>query len=278
MHDNLILYLIATPIGNLGDISSRALTLLAQTPIIAAEDTRLARKLLQAHGIYKKKIISLRAHNENAAAEFVIKQMQIMGNAAYVADAGAPAISDPGAKLAKRARLAGITVSPIPGASALTCLLSAAGVEATETHFFGFAPRPSEQRRRFFAKLRIYAGNVVLFESPKRMVDTVRNLRGVFGDVARVVIGREMTKRHEQIVDLTLAAAEDAIKNGDIPLLGEFTIIIESPGQNPLATAAQELFAALAKELPPRRAAQITAHFCGGRAAEYYRQHVSKKS
>ena len=262
----------------MADISARALDILKQTPLLAAEDTRRARQLLGAHGIRGKKILSLRAHNENRAAVLLIKKMADVGEAAYLADAGTPAISDPGGRLVRAVRAAGMRVSPVPGASALSALLSVAGTTADATHFFGFAPRAKEERRRFFAALPAHAGNIVLFEAPLRMVDAVAQLRAVFGDSARAVVGREITKLHEQIVELSLAEMATALAAGDIPVRGEFTLLVESPGcPNPLAAVATALFDELCRELPPRRAAALAARLAGGSAAAYYRRHLAAK-
>ena len=277
MHHAPILYLIASPIGNLRDISARALDILANTPLVAAEDTRNARRLLAAHGIRGKKILSLRAHNEARAAAELIERMQTEGAAAYLSDAGAPGVADPGAKLARAARAAGARVSPIPGASALTCILSAAGTGGA-AHFFGFAPRAAAARRRFFAELPAFAGDIVLFESPRRIADAVSRLREVFGGETRAALGREMTKLHEQIAESTLAEMEAALASGAIPARGEFALLVESPGRAPLSLAGEALFDALAKELPPRRAAKIAAQFGGESAAAYYRRRLGKNA
>ncbi len=274
MHHAPILYLIASPVGNLRDISARALDILARTPLLAAEDTRAARRLLAAHGVRGKTVMSLRAHNESRAAAALIARMRSAGAAAYLSDAGAPGVADPGANLARAARAAGIRVSPIPGASALTCILSAAG-SGGAAHFFGFAPRSPAARERFFAGLPAFAGDIVLFESPLRIADTVSRLRAAFGDDARAAVGREMTKLHEQIASAPLAEMERALVSGDIPARGEFTLLVESPGRAPLSLAGRELFDVLAKELPPRRAAKIAAQFTGESAASYYRRRLA---
>lgn len=277
MHDSPILYLIASPIGNLGDISARAAATLRDAPLIAAEDTRRARQLLAACGVSGKSVLSLRAHNENRAAAILIPKILAAGSGAYLSDAGAPGISDPGARLARAARAAGIVVSPIPGPSALTALLSAAGAALETAHFFGFPPRAPGARKRFFAELPAFSGNIILFESPLRVRDTVARLRALFGDETRAAAGREMTKLHEQIAALSLAEMDAALESGAIPARGEFTLLVESAGKKPLLPG-RELFAALAKELPPRKAAKIAAQFGGGAAAEYYRLHAAEKS
>lgn len=270
-----ILYLIASPIGNLSDISARALEILSSTPVIAAEDTRRTRHLLAAHNIRGKKVMSLHAHNEVRATAALLHKLQTLGQAAYLSDAGTPGISDPGAKLVRAARHAGVQVSPVPGASALSCILSVAGTEGS-VHFFGFAPRAQEARRKFFAALPALAGSIVLFESPARVCDAIRRLREALGDDARAVLAREMTKLHEQIEDMPLLQMEQALSSGHIPQRGEFALLVESAGRAPMAEAAESLFAELARELPPRKAAKIAAKFTGESAAELYRRRIGK--
>ena len=272
-----ILYLIAAPIGNLQDISLRALATLRQVPLVAAEDTRRARTLLSAHGIAGKKYLSLRAHNENHAAAQIVRHLQSGEDAAYLSDAGAPGVSDPGARLARAVRAAGCAVSPLPGASALTAMMSAAGMREGAVHFMGFAPRAPAARRRFFEQLPLLAGNIMLFESPRRMENAVSLLREFFGDNARAVVGRELTKAHEQIEDMPLSELSAALSEGKIPLRGEFSLMVESPGASPLSLAGRRLFEALAKELPPRKAAAIAAQFGEESAADHYRRHLAKK-
>ena len=273
-----ILHLIAAPIGNLGDISLRALDILRDADIIAAEDTRVARRLLSAHNISGKTIISARAQNEEAAAQKIINAMQNgkIQNAAYLSDAGTPGISDPGARLARRARAAGIVVCAIPGASALTTLLSAAGTRGTAVHFFGFAPRAKEQRRKFVLDIAALPGDIVLFESPRRVYTMCQLLADSFGGDARIVIGRELSKAHEQIVDASADNIVRAFDDGTIPQLGEFVILAESPATATAAQTPASIFDKLVRELPPRRAAALTAKITGANANDLYRKHAEK--
>ena len=272
--------MLAAPIGNLGDISLRALEVLRAADVVAAEDTRVAKRLLAAHGIRGKQIISARAQNESAAAQKIVSAM-LNGkyqNAAYLSDAGTPGISDPGARLAKRAREAGIAVTAIPGASALSTLLCIAGARAESAHFFGFPPRAKEQRRKFFMNLSQVSGDIVIFESPRRAADACLLLKESLGENARIVIGRELTKAHEQIKDDTAANIVLAFANGEIPARGEFTILAESSPSTTTATATPEtIFRELLKELPPRRAATITARLTGANANTLYRNREKNK-
>lgn len=271
-----ILHLIAAPIGNLGDISLRALELLRAADIIAAEDTRVARRLLSAHGIRGKKLLSARAQNEESAAQKIITAMLNGGimNAAYLSDAGTPGISDPGARLAKRARAAGIAVSAIPGASALTALLCAAGGRGGAVHFLGFPPRAKDKRRKFFLTAAALPGDIVLFESPRRVFDACRLLADSFGGDARVVIGRELSKAHEQITDAAAADIVRAFASGAIPQMGEFAVYAESPAVATVAQTPASVFDILARELPPRRAAALAAKITGANANDLYRRHL----
>ena len=271
-----ILYVIASPIGNLSDISARALEILSAVPVIAAEDTRRTRTLLSAHGISGKNVLSLRAHNENKAAALVVKKMTESGAAAYLSDAGTPGISDPGAKLVRAVRVAGFGVSPVPGASALSALVSVSGCE-NAIHFFGFAPRAGAARTRFFNELKQLEGGVVLFEAPARIADALKRLNDALGGQTRMVLGREMTKMHEQVLEMSLAEMIQAVEAGDVPERGEFALFVESPGQKPLEAAGDELFEVLVKELPPRKAAQIAAKFSGVSAGEYYKKRLAGK-
>ncbi|MGI9338466.1 MAG: 16S rRNA (cytidine(1402)-2'-O)-methyltransferase [Gammaproteobacteria bacterium] len=274
-----ILQLIAAPIGNLADISLRALDALRAADIIAAEDTRVARRLLSAHDIRGKKLLSARAQNEEAAAQQIIKAMLHGGhqNAAYLSDAGTPGISDPGARIAKRARAAGIVVSAIPGASALTALLCVAGCRGGAVHFLGFAPRAKDKRRKFFLDIAALSGDIVLFESPRRVFDACQLLAGSFGDDARVVVGRELSKAHEQIVDAKAADIVRAFAEGEIPQLGEFAVYAESPAMTKGAQTPASVFDTLVRELPPRRAAALAAKITGANANDIYRKHANKQ-
>ena len=264
--------MIATPIGNLRDISLRALDTLTAVPLLAAEDTRVARRLLAAHNIRGKKILSLRAHNENRAAVAVINGARAYGSAAYLADAGTPGVSDPGGRLVRLARAEGVRVIPIPGASALTALWSAAGIFG-EVHFLGFPPRAAAARRDFFQSLTALSGYAALFEAPRRVADTVMQLREVLGDAARAVVGRELTKAFEQLVDTTVGDLAAAIAADEVPTRGEFSLLVELPGRG-AGAAGDELFIALAQELPLRRAAALAAKFGGGEANNYYRRRI----
>ena len=266
-----ILYVVATPIGNLGDLSGRARRVLAESPTVAAEDTRVARRLLSACGLKGKRLLSVRAHNEAKMADAILRAIAAFGDCAYVSDAGTPGVSDPGGRLVRAARKAGIRVVPIPGPSALTTLLMAAGTGEGEIHFLGFPPRSPGKRGAFFRNLCGLPGCAVLFEAPARFAGALDLLAESLGGAARAVVGRELTKANEQIAEGTLDDLRAMAARGEIPARGEFCILAETPGRRELA-AGRELFAALRAEIPPRRAAALAAKFSGADADELYRE------
>ena len=279
--------MIAAPIGNLGDITLRALSILREVGAVAAEDTRVARRLLSAHGARGKRVICARAHAENRAARAVVAAAMADG-CAYLCDAGTPAISDPGARLAAAARAAGVAVRPVPGPSALTAALSAAGIWRGEGRFcfFGFAPRAAAARARFFRGLGEREETSVFFESPRTAANaaaqmaaaeeemTAANDGGDGEALLRVAVCRELTKAHEQIEVGGAREIEHRFANGKIPARGEFVFAAAAENYRAKIAAPKsgaEICAILRAELPPRRAAALTAKIAGGRARDWYR-------
>ena len=274
--------MLATPIGNLQDISLRALQQLREAALIAAEDTRVARRLLAALAVVTAApIVSLRAHNERRAAQTVIRALQEGGQVVYLSDAGTPGVSDPGARLARAVRAAGFAVSPVPGASALTALLSVAGAgggaKESAVHFYGFPPAAARQRQRFFKSLCALDGVSVFYEAPHRIAASMEDLQAAFGAAQRVVLGRELTKLHEQVVEGTLAEVAAMLKQGGIPARGEFALAVDNPAQAGSAVEGWRVFCELAAMLPPRKAAAIAAKVSGGRAAALYQRHLAER-
>ncbi len=199
------LYVVATPIGNLEDITLRALRVLREVALIAAEDTRHTRKLLARYEI-ETPLWSFHEHSPPARLQQILQRLQSGESVALVTDAGTPGISDPGASLVKAAHEAGIPVVPVPGASAVTAALSVSGFTAARFRFEGFPPRRAGARKRFFEAFQEEDAPIVLFESPHRLLDTLQTALEVLGD-RPVVICREMTKQFEQIFHGTLSAA-----------------------------------------------------------------------
>ncbi len=225
------LFVVATPIGNLDDITLRALQVLRDVDCIAAEDTRHTRKLLAAHAIATP-VVSYHRHRERRQAGRLIERLLAGESIALVADAGTPAINDPGAVLVAEARRAGIAVVPVPGASALACALSVAAFQGQDVHFCGFLPARSRQRRTFLAARRHLTGLLVFFEAPHRIRESLADCLAVFGD-CHAVLCRELTKLHEQVVDGRLARIVQRFTDGEIPARGEFVVMLEVTAAEP---------------------------------------------
>jgi len=215
------LYLVATPIGNLEDISARALRVLRQVPMIAAEDTRRTGKLLAHFGI-ETPMISYHAHNQRARREPILAALAA-GDVALVADAGTPAISDPGTDLVLAAAEAGYTVSPVPGPSALAAAVGVSGLVDGPFLALGFLPRRGGERRLLLAKAGAAGFPVVLFEAPDRVGETLAELAAAWGDRPAVVL-RELTKLHEEVARGSLAALGDRFRRGETR--GEVVVVV----------------------------------------------------
>ena len=217
------LYVVGTPIGNLGDITFRAVETFKSVDVIAAEDTRHTLQLLN-HLEIKKPLFSCRSQNESVAGQKIIKLLDEGQNVAYASDAGTPGVSDPGAVLAGLARAAGHTVVPIPGPSAFASLVSVAGAGGKTLIFEGFlSPKPGRRRSRL-RELLSTGDAVVLYESPFRVVKLLTDIADIEAD-RRVVVGRELTKLHEEIVEGTAAEMRDEFAGRD-KVLGEFAVFI----------------------------------------------------
>lgn len=267
------LEVVATPIGNLGDLSSRARDVLAAADLIAAEDTRRTAQLLNAIGVAGQ-LISLHDHNEEARIEPLLQQLQAGKVIALVSDAGTPLLSDPGFGLVRAAAAAGIEVRAVPGASAVTAALSVAGLATDRFAFEGFLPSRAGERRALLARLAAEARTLVFFEAPHRIAAALADLARSFGDERAAVVTRELTKMHESVYRGTLgelcALARD---DGDFAR-GEITVVVAgaapqraTSGDTELLTRALQL---LLQELPPARAAAIAAQLAGTRRSEAY--------
>jgi 16S rRNA (cytidine1402-2'-O)-methyltransferase len=219
-----ILYIVATPIGNLEDITLRALRILKEVGGIAAEDTRHTKKLLSHYDI-RTPLTSYHEHNERAAAPALVERMLRGDSIALVSDAGTPGISDPGYRLTVAAVAAGIQVTPIPGPSALIAALSAGGLPTDHFVFEGFLPEKRKQRREKLQGLREERRTLVFYEGPHRLRDTLDDIHQTFGD-REIVVAREVTKLHEEFLRGTLSEVIHQVADGDIK--GEFTIMVRS--------------------------------------------------
>jgi 16S rRNA (cytidine1402-2'-O)-methyltransferase len=218
-----ILYVVATPIGNLEDITLRALRILREVDQIACEDTRQTRKLLDRHGI-SKPLVSYHEHNEQARALELLRDLEAGKNVALVSDAGTPLIADPGYRLVAQARAHDVTVSPIPGPSALVSALSASGLPTDAFFFGGFLPAKKTQRRKTLEEMKTYQGTLVFYETPHRILEALEDIAGVLGP-RPVTLGREITKIHEEFLVGEASQLREALEKRP-SLKGEITLMI----------------------------------------------------
>jgi len=236
------LYLVATPIGNLGDITLRALDVLKCVDRIACEDTRQTQKLLNHFGITTP-TVSCHEHNERQRATELIEALKAGGRIALVSDAGMPGISDPGGWLTAEAIAAGVDVTPIPGASAALSALIASGLPSDEFHFIGFLPEKAGARRTRLEELaaKNAAGcTLVFYEAPHRILETLADLESVWGPELRVVLARELTKVHEEFLRGTVAEARRELEGRD-RVRGEFVLLVAPPEAGVVKAASQKV-------------------------------------
>jgi 16S rRNA (cytidine1402-2'-O)-methyltransferase len=229
-------YIVATPIGNLEDITLRALRVLKEVDLILCEDTRVTRKLLGRYEI-STPTISYHTHSKLAKVAKIFKLLEEGKNLALVSDSGTPAISDPGSLLVSQIREYfgdGVDIIPVPGASALTAALSAAGVPASEFLFLGFFPR-KKGREKLFKEMAESRRSVIFYESPHRILKTLQSLRVHLSGSKKVVVARELTKIHEEIVSGTIETLVEYLENDQGDIKGEFVVIISDVGQTPPA-------------------------------------------
>lgn len=253
------LYVVATPLGNLGDITLRALEVLKRVDIIAAEDTRHSQRLLDACGV-QTRLIALHEHNEQSAATEVIRRLGQGQSVAMITDAGTPAISDPGARAVARVREAGFRVVPVPGPSAAIAALSVAGFDQGGFLFVGFLPAKSGARRAAIEALRAQTPTLVMYESPHRIAESLADLAATLEPTREIVIARELTKLHEQVVRLTLGDALAWLQSDPNHARGEFVLLIEgAPAREGLDLETERVLSLLLAELPLKTAARLAS-------------------
>jgi 16S rRNA (cytidine1402-2'-O)-methyltransferase len=256
------LFVVATPIGNLGDASPRSLEVLRSCELIACEDTRTTRTLLARHGIGTR-TVSLHQHNERLASGKVLKLLMEGKSVALVSDAGTPALSDPGALLVSEAHRAGIPVSPVPGPSAAAAAFSAAGFAADRFLFAGFLPSGKGERAKALAALRVDCP-VIVYEAPHRIVQTVNDLCERFGAEREIVLARELTKKFEEVARMKLGAAAAWLAAKPQRIQGEFVLVIaRGEPEAPEAAEAERVLDALLEVLKPSEAAKVAAKLTG---------------
>ena len=274
------LYIVATPIGNLRDISLRALDILAAVDVIAAEDTRTTAHLLTHHSITKK-MVALHQHNERAAAKKIVDLLAQGNSVALVTDAGTPGISDPGVILVNIVRDHGYKVVPIPGANAAVCALSAAGIAAPHFLFYGFLPASTGPRRRELEGLKSQPYTLVFYETPHRILECMAALTEVLGTHRQLVIARELTKLFETIHTCTLANALAWMQADTNRQKGEFVLILsgaEIQEGKGLSDQAQHTLKLLLQELPLKQAVRLATEITGESKNMLYAQALALKN
>lgn len=273
------LYVVATPIGNLSDITLRALEVLGAADTIAAEDTRNTRHLLQHHGIADARLLALHQHNERGAAEKVIALLQQGQSVAMVTDAGTPAVSDPGAVLVGAVRAAGFRVIPIPGPSAAVAALSASGLSAPHFLFYGFLPNKSAARRSALQALAEQPCTLVFYEAPHRILECTADLHAVFGDEREIVFAREVTKLFESIHRCKLGDALAWLDSDPNNQRGEFVLLVSgAAAREGLDAEAERTLALLLEELPLKQAVQLAVKVTGANKNELYQRALALKA
>ncbi|MDE2402587.1 MAG: 16S rRNA (cytidine(1402)-2'-O)-methyltransferase [Burkholderiales bacterium] len=256
------LYLVATPIGNLADMTLRAIQVLVLVDVVACEDTRVTGRLLQHFGL-DKKMMSVHQHNEASSARQIIEALQQGLRVAYVSDAGTPAVSDPGAQLVAQIQAAGLRAVPIPGVSSVTTALSVAGDTAgTAFHFVGFLPAKGAARATALDEALTWPGSVVLFEAPHRIDDLARDLQAA-ASTRQVTLCRELTKQFEEIATLSVADLPAWVKAQANRDRGEFVVVVHAAAAaaatQALSTEVQALLKALSSHFPLKQAAGLVA-------------------
>jgi 16S rRNA (cytidine1402-2'-O)-methyltransferase len=253
------LYVVATPIGNLGDMTLRGVETLKLVDAIAAEDTRHTSGLLSHFGI-SKKLIAVHEHNEQQSAEKLLAQLQAGESIALVTDAGTPAVSDPGAIVVKIVRSAGIKVVPIPGASAVIAALSASGITQNGFYFHGFLPASGAARRKMLARLKSQAVTIVLYEAPHRIMECVEDIANELGENRQITFCRELTKTFETIYTCPAGRASAWLQADANQQRGEFVLLIEAAPEvetQEISEEAQRVLKCLLAELPLKQAVAL---------------------
>jgi len=265
------LYVVATPIGNLRDITLRALEVLASADMIAAEDKRNTAHLLTYHHIIAKRLMAVHQHNERVSSEKIISLLHAGQSVAFVSDAGTPAVSDPGALLVRAVRSAGLRVIPIPGANAAIAALSAAGLTGHHFLFYGFLPSKSAARRAALRSLSSHPYPLVFYEAPHRIIECVSDICAELGGERQVVLAREITKMFETIHACTLQDAKAWLQSDGDRQRGEFVVLVSgAPPHSGLSAESLNTLSVLLDALPLKQAVQLAAKISGEHRSELY--------
>ena len=267
------LYVVATPIGNLEDMTLRAVRVLREVKLIAAEDTRVTQKLLAALSL-QTRLISLREHNEAREAARIVEWLREGKSVAQVSDAGTPSVSDPGAVLVDAVRAAGLRVVPVPGANAAIAALSASGFTQAQFLFYGFLPPKSGQRKTALEALREQSATLVFYEAPHRIVECIDDLLTVFGPERQIVLARELTKTFEQIHRCPLGEAPAWLASDSNRQRGEFVLLVagapEAAQDEEMPTEALRVLQILLRDLPVKQASSLAAEITGANRKRLY--------
>lgn len=264
------LYIVATPIGNLEDITDRAKRVLSEVDIIAAEDTRHSAKLLRQLKI-DTPLVALHDHNEKLYAPVLIEKIKSGQCIALISDAGTPLLSDPGFGLVDLATSSGIEIIPVVGASALMAALSVAGMPVDRFVFEGFLPAKPVARHKRLQSLANESRTIIFFEAPHRIISTLNDMKGVFGGKRLVSVARELTKVYEQVVRAGLDEILSSFATGEIKARGEFVLLLGGMAGKQSTTDLPALLKILLEELPPRKAAGIAHKLTGENSKELYK-------
>ncbi len=269
--------MVATPLGNLHDMTLRALAVLGAVDVVAAEDTRHSQRLLDAYGL-KVRMTAVHQHNEQAAAGLLIEHLVAGRHVALITDAGTPAVSDPGARLVARVREAGHPVVPLPGPCAAVAALSVSGFAEGGFRFVGFLPAKGGARRAALLALRDERDAMVFYEAPHRILECIADMTTVFGGAREILIAREMTKLHEQIVRMPLAATADWFAADANRMRGEFVLVLAgAPAGEGLDAEVLRVLDLLLAELPVRTAASLAAEITGAPRKALYAQALAAR-
>lgn len=274
------LYVVATPIGNLEDISARALRVLREVALIAAEDTRHSSRLLAHFGI-QTPLAACHEHNERNEGGRFIERLQAGDDVALISDAGTPLISDPGYHLVRQARAAGVVVVPVPGACALIAALSAAGLPSDRFIFEGFLPAKAAARRTRLEALKEEPRTLIFYEAPHRLLESLGDFEDVFGGERMAVLGRELTKTFEILKGLPLAALRAWVEADSNQQRGECVLLVEGweapQGESAVSAEALRVLDLLLAEMPLKRAAAVAADITGVRKNLLYQAALERK-
>lgn len=270
-----VLYVVATPIGNLADISERALKVLRSVDLVAAEDTRHTKQLLM-HFVINKPLFSVHDHNEHQRVEKVLAELSAGKSIALVSDAGTPLISDPGFVVVQAVRKAGFPVVPVPGACAMVAALSAAGLPTDRFCFEGFLPAKSSGRKKQLRTLEQESRTLVFYESPHRVLDSLKDMAEVLGGAREITLARELTKTFETFLSGSLDEVIAKVEQDANQRKGEFVLVLAGAkvesDDGSQAIAAEHVLKVLLEELPVKQAAALTAKITGLKKNALYQQ------